>query len=161
MEARKVPKKKEPIKAPVAVKPAAEAKTVPDAEMKAVPDVEVKAPDTDVKAVPYAELSVPDAEVEAVPEAESKAGPDYLRTQIEGIDSKLKAIDEKTKPVDLKSIDDKMMFTIAALGELNKNLASVEKEICMLSNIAKIFVGIGGVGVIVFILYTLRMIRVI
>ena len=57
--------------------------------------------------------------------------------------------------MDLKPIEDMMRFTVGAMGEVNKNLASVEKEMRMLGTIAKIFIGIGAVGVLILIRWLL------
>jgi hypothetical protein len=48
-----------------------------------------------------------------------------------------------------------MMFTVGAMGEVNKNLVSIEKEIRILGTIAKIFIGIGAVGVLILIRWLL------
>jgi len=169
VEARKVPIKAAPLVAPRALKPVAKAKAVPVIEAKAVPAVEVKAPVVEAKpvhsdevkavpaaemtapvvavTVPYAELSVPDAEMKA-PMAEERAVQDYFKTWIEGIEFRLRIIDEKVKPVDMKSVEDKLMFTISAISETNKSLASIEKEIRMFTTIAKVVFGIGVVGLL-------------
>ena len=50
---------------------------------------------------------------------------------------------------------DMMMFTVGAMGEVNKNLVSIEKEIRILGTIAKIFIGIRAVGVLILIRWLL------
>ena len=170
IEARKVPIRAAPIVAPRAVKPPPEAKTVPVAvetavpapkvkapvvevkpapadEVKAIPTLELKAPVVEAKSVPYAELGVPDAEVMA-PRVDEKFGLDYLKTQIADIDSRLRILNEKVKPVDLKAVEDKMMFAIAAVGETNKGLVSIEEEIRVFTTIAKVVFGIGVLGLL-------------
>jgi hypothetical protein len=89
------------------------------------------------------------------PDAEMKVSFDNLRTQIEGLDSKLKIIGDKITPVDLKSIEDKMTRTLESVNEVNKSLASVEKEMKVLQTYAGYFIGLGAAGVIVFLLYVL------
>jgi len=170
VEARKVPIRAAPVVTPKAVKPSPEAKTVPvavetavpapkvkapvievkpalPAEVKAVPTPELKASVVEAKSVPYAELGVPDAEVMA-PRVDEKFGLDYLKTQIADIDSRLRILNEKVKPVDLKAVEDKMMFTIAAVGETNKGLVSIEEEIRVFTTIAKVVFGIGVLGLL-------------
>ena len=179
VEARKVPIRAAPVVTPKAVKPSPEAKTVPvavetavpapkvkapvvevkpasAAEVKAVPTPELKVPVVEAKSVPYAELGVPDAEVMA-PRVDEMFGLDYLKTQIADIDSRLRILNEKVKPVDLKAVEDKMMFTIAAVGETNKGLASIEKEIRVFTTIAKVVFGIGVLGLLGVLWGVLRM----
>jgi len=179
VEARKVPLRAAPVVALRAVKPSPEAKTVPvavetavpapkvkapvievkpalPAEVKAVPTPELKASVVEAKSVPYAELSVPDAETKT-PMAEERAVQDYFKTWIEGIEFRLRIIDEKVKPVDMKSVEDKLMFTISAISETNKSLASIEKEIRMFTTVAKVVLGIGVVGLLGVLWGVLRM----
>jgi hypothetical protein len=179
VEARKVPIRAAPVVTPKAVKPSPEAKTVPvavettvpapkvkapvievkpalPAEVKAVSAAEMTAPVVETMSVPYAELSVPDAETKT-PMAEERAVQDYFKTWIEGIEFRLRIIDEKVKPVDMKSVEDKLMFTISAIGETNKSLASIEEEIRMFTTVAKVVLGIGVVGLLGVLWGVLRM----
>jgi hypothetical protein len=135
------------VPAPKVKAPVVEVKPAPAAEVKAVPTPELKAPVVEAKSVPYAELGVPDAEVMA-PRVDEKFGLDYLKTQIADIDSRLRILNEKVKPVDLKAVEDKMMFTIAAVGETNKGLVSIEEEIRVFTTIAKVVFGIGVLGLL-------------
>ena len=106
-------------------------------------------------AAPVAEMPV--AELKAVPEAEVKAGPDYIITRFDGIDSKLETLDEKIKPVDLKGIEDKVMASNVASGEVSKRLDNVEKELRMFNTFFKAVLGVGAVGVILIITVILRL----
>ena len=135
VESRKVPRSKEPVVFPGAVKPAAELNVNPDAELNVGSDVELN----------------------VGPSVEMKTGTDSLGTQIEGIDSKLKVIDDKITSVDLKGIEDKMIFTISAVGEMNKNVANIEKELHSLGTYAQIVICLGVGGIFTMIIYFLRL----
>ena len=162
--ARRVSKKEDPVVVPAVVKPAAEVKTVHDTEVKAAPAVEVKA-------IPYTEL---------------KVEPEYLRAQIEGIDSQLKIIGDKITPVDLRSIDsqlkiigdkitpvdlknieDKMVFSLdrvneisARANDISKSLANVEKELQNLRLRAEIFLALGAAASLMILYYVVKMTRI-
>ena len=152
-KAAPAPKAKAPVvevKAVPAVEakaPVVETKPAPADEAKAVPTPELKASVVEAKSVPYAELGVPDAE-EKAPRVDEKFGLDYLKTQIADIDSRLRILDAKVKPVDLKAVEDKMMFTIGAVGVTNKSLASIEEEIRVFTTVAKVVFGIGVLGLL-------------
>ena len=143
--ARRVKKKEDPVVVPAVVKPAAEVKTVHDTEVKAAPAVEVKA-------IPYTEL---------------KVEPDYLRAQIEGIDSQLKIIGDKITPVDLKNIEDKMVFSLdrvneisARANDISKSLANVEKELQSLRLRAEIFLALGAAASLMILYYVVKVTRI-
>lgn len=143
--ARRVKKKEDPVVVPAVVKPAAEVKTVHDTEVKAAPAVEVKA-------IPYTEL---------------KVEPEYLRAQIEGIDSQLKIIGDKITPVDLKNIEDKMVFSLdrvneisARANDISKSLANVEKELQSLRLRAEIFLALGAAASLMILYYVVKVTRI-
>jgi len=143
--ARRVSKKEDPVEVPAVVKPAAEVKAVHDTEVKAAPAVEMKA-------IPYTEL---------------KVEPDYLRAQIEGIDSQLKIIGDKITPVDLKNIEDKMVFSLdrvneisARANDISKSLANVEKELQSLRLRAEIFLALGAAASLMILYYVVKMTRI-
>jgi hypothetical protein len=92
--------------------------------------------------------------------ADMTTSPDYLGTRIEGIDSELKTIDEKVAPVDLKGIENSLILSIATVDETNKSLAKVENGLHVLNLYAKIFVGLGAVGVLILLRYALWVMRV-
>ena len=85
--------------------------------------------------VPTAKSEVPIAGVTAVF--------DNLRTQMEGIDTRLKLIGDKTIPVDLKRIEDEMKHTRDVVDEVNNNLASIEKRLQALLGWALVISAVG------------------
>jgi hypothetical protein len=59
--------------------------------------------------------------------------------------------------MDLKSIENNMMFSISALGQANKSLVEVEKELHMLTTLFKAVLGVGVVGVVLVVGVILRL----
>jgi hypothetical protein len=93
--------------------------------------------------------------------AELKAAFDNVRTQIDGIDSKLKTISDKITPMDLKMIEDKIALTLEKLNGANNSLTNIEKDVHNLVIYAMTFLGLGGLGIVVFTYYALKALRVI
>ena len=83
------------------------------------------------------------------PDVEMKVESDYLKTQIESIDSKLRIIGDKITPVDLKSVEDKMA-SLDRLLLISSTLDKVEKEFNTLATYAKIFFGLGAAGLLIY-----------
>lgn len=114
-----------------------------------VPESKVDGPEAEVKEIPVVTVKVPEFEV--------MAAFDNLRTQIGGIDSKLKSMDEKMRPVDLGRIEEGMKATTSAVGELRGSLTDVEKELRMYNTLFKAVLGVGVVGVLLVIGVILRL----
>ena len=79
-----------------------------------------------------------------------------------GKPSGVEAAKHSTEPraitqVDLKSIENHMMFSIAALGQANNSLDKLGKEIHMLTTFFKVVLGVGVVGVILCVAGILRL----
>lgn len=92
---------------------------------------------------------------------ELKAAFDNVRSQIDGVDSKLKTIADKITPTDVKMIEDKIALTIDKVNEANIVLARIEKDVHILVIYAMAFIGIGTIGLLVFTFYALKALRVI
>jgi hypothetical protein len=62
-------------------------------------------------------------------------------------------------PVDLRSIE-KLIYSLDKVSEINKSLVRVQKELNAMALYAKIFVGLGAVGVLILLRYALWVMRV-
>jgi hypothetical protein len=57
--------------------------------------------------------------------------------------------------VELTNFENKLMLQIASIGEMNKSVVNVEKELRALALYAKIFIGLGAIGFLTLLYYSL------